>query len=169
MAAALVPAIWVANNWLPNTCARHEAVATRRIKRDFYTKTPAWLLPVFLLALLLALIIALAMRTTVKGQLPACERCGKERRTFLAYAWGSWGAATVLWGVAVYRASGVVALLATVVTLAAIVVSVLGDRFRVTGVVSKDRRWVELKGTSEGFSRAVAEALQGGQPAVPSR
>jgi hypothetical protein len=160
MATAHVPAVWVASRTLPPVCARHEAPATRQSKRDFYTRTPSWVYLTLLIGILVAAIIAMALRTTVKGQLPACERCVSERRKFVATAWASWVLAIALLVLGISLSSTPLLVVSGLAILVALVISVSGDRFRVTGTVSKDRQWVDLKGTSEGFSQLVRQAVE---------
>jgi hypothetical protein len=45
-----------------------------------YSRTPAWVIPIIFVGMLVALLIALAVRTTVWGAWPVCERCETRRR-----------------------------------------------------------------------------------------
>jgi hypothetical protein len=152
--------VWLASGQLPTQCARHEAPATRRSKRDFYTRTPSWVYLTILIGILVAAIIAMAIRTRVKANLPACDRCVAERRKFVLIAWASWAVTLALFVLGAGLSSTPVLILSVVALIAAVVVSCSGDRFRVSGTVSKDRQWVDLKGTSEGFSAQIRQAVE---------
>jgi hypothetical protein len=95
----------------------------------------------------------------VKGKLPACGLCSKERRTFKLAVSGSWGAVVLLFIVAVSTSMIAVLILSLVGALAALVLSFSADSFRVRGVVSNDQMWVELHKSSETFSRLIRQAL----------
>jgi hypothetical protein len=163
-----IPAVWVAEGHLPPTCARHGVPMTTWTSRSFYTRTPWWVFLLFVVSLLIALIVSLAIRTTVSGRLPSCSRCKTERRRFVWSALGAWVASLTLLFV-VPSALSVPSWFLFVLfglVLAALIFSFAGDQFRVTGSVSKDRTWVELKGVSEPFAAAIRQALSAPAPAV---
>jgi hypothetical protein len=168
MATAKVPALWIEHGTLPRRCARHDSLATHHSKRAFYTRTPGWVYPIALAGLLLAAIIASAIRETVKGVLPGCPRCRADRRTFVASVWTAWTGAFVLFFLAAATGSAAVFLLSGLALLGALVLSFCGDHFRVTGVVSKDRQWVDLNGVDSGFASMIEDALRRVAPAEPT-
>jgi uncharacterized membrane protein YdcZ (DUF606 family) len=168
MATTRVPVPWFERHDLPHRCARHDVPSTHLDKRVFYTRTPAWVAVTFLAGVLLFVILAMALRTTAKGALPACPQCTRDRRRFRQWAWAAWIGAAVVFAVAIGMGSSGLILVGVLVLLAAIVVSCCGDRFRVSGFVSKDKMWVELKGVGPEFARMIDEALRP-QPATVSQ
>ena len=83
MAKVRVPAPWLQQGSMPRICARHGIPATRLTKRPFYTRTPAWVIIIVLLSLLVGLIVALAIRKTVHAQLPVCQICDREHKQYV--------------------------------------------------------------------------------------
>ncbi|MDT7571357.1 MAG: hypothetical protein QOE05_1531 [Actinomycetota bacterium] len=166
MATTRLPAPWVQRRDLPHQCARHDVPSSHWDKRDFYTRTPPWVLLTIFIGVLLFVILALALRTTVKGALPACAQCTRDRRRFLLWVGGAWSGTAVVFAAGIGMGSDVLVLLGVLGLLGAIVVSCLGDRFRVSGSVSKDKLWVELKGVGPEFARIVDEALRAPQQAA---
>ena len=98
-------------------------------------------------SLLIAAIVMAAIRTTVRGQLPACATCTSERRRFVAAV--------------------VARIVLLLFTVAALVMSFSGDAFRTRGVLSRDTLWVELKGVDRRFAGQVDRALRA--PTFPVR
>ena len=153
----------MASGTLPPVCARHGGPATRWQRRSFYTRTPWWVLVLIPIALLLALVVALAVRGTVTANLPTCDRCDSERRRFRLSVVAAWvGDVVLLVAFAQLGAAGL--LLWVLTTLAALVWSFSGDRRRVSGRVSNDRLWVQLQGVHASFAAPVIDALR--NPAI---
>jgi hypothetical protein len=95
----------------------------------------------------------------LKGRIPACERCVADRRTFVVRAWASWAVAVALLVAGVSTGSGALTGISALLVVVALVFSFCGDQFRVSGALSKDRTWVDLKGTSESFDAQIRQAV----------
>lgn len=159
MATVRVPVAWIAQGSLPAMCARHERPATRWSDRKFYSRTPVWAVALAVFGLLIAALVAQAIRKTVEGRLPACEQCDTDRRRFVGIVLGAWAADVLLLVASVAGHSGGLLMLWLLATVVALVVSFTGDRDRVSGYVSMDEHWVDLKGASDGFTTAINQAL----------
>ncbi|HTR69993.1 MAG TPA: hypothetical protein VMH41_07160 [Mycobacteriales bacterium] len=129
------------------------------MKRRFYSTPPWWLIILVPFTLLLVLIIALAIRKTVEGPLPACEACANDRRRFVTRVWVGWGVAFALLVLVAAVGSPLVGLLWLLVQLVVLVETFRGDSYRVRGKVSADGQWVELVGADEHFVREIVNAL----------
>ena len=161
-----VPAGWVAAGTLPPCCARHGKPATHWQKRSFHTKTPLWVFALLIIAALVALIVALVLRRTVEGRLPACDDCRRDRRRFVWSVVGAWVFDVVALGVlAQLGTAGFLVWL--LLTVGVLVFSFSADRFRVAGRVSKDTHWVELRGVHTSFASAISGALVPPQQFTP--
>jgi hypothetical protein len=164
MASVNVPTMWIAQSSLPGICARHGGPATQGQRRKFYTRTSPWVLLLVPFTLLLALIVALATRETVEGQLPACERCTRDRRRHIQTVWAGWLASLLVLVIGAANASsgtgGAFLLLWLALTAFMLYWSFAEQRYRVTGRLSKDRQWVELLGADRAFVTALSSALQ---------
>lgn len=167
MTTIVLPVAYVASPLLPPMCARHGVPASKAIKRKFFTATPAWVILIAIFSLLIGAIVALAIRTTVECQLPACEQCTKDRRQFVLIASAAWvgtflSLALGKWGPLLFVAGA----------LGSLVWSFgFGNRRRVSGVVSKDKQSVTLKGVDESFAAeawarmlATANSAAGAHP-----
>jgi hypothetical protein len=167
-ASVNVPTTWLEQGTLPPICARHGCASTRREPRSFYTRTPAWVILLVFVALLIAVMVALAIRVTVKAQLPGCEQCVADRRRYRRSVIAAWMADAVLLFVFA-QLGGAGILLWVLVTAAALVWSFAGNRTVVTGTVSKDRAWVALARVHPAFAGAITTALSGAvqAPALP--
>jgi hypothetical protein len=168
MATVAVPAAWIALGTLPTCCARHGRPATGQARRRFDTKTPSWVLLLCLVAVLIAAVVALALRKSVEGTLPVCDECAAEQRRFKLTVVGAWAADVVVLVLAAQL--GVTGLLIWLLaTLAALVWSFGGgQRYRVTGFLRKDQMWVDLRGVSDEFAAAINAVVRPEQPvAVP--
>jgi hypothetical protein len=138
--------------------------ATYLDTRNFYTRTPPWIALTALVGLLLFVILVLTFRTTVNGALPACGTCAQDRQRFLLWVKVGWLGTVVVFVAAIFTGSGALVLLAVLLAIAATVWSCCAHRFRVSGVVSKDKLWVELKGVGPEFARTIEEGLRPQQP-----
>ena len=164
-----VPTSWMAQNYVPPVCARHGVPATTAARRTFATPPPVWSYLLIVLGVVVFLIVVLATRTKVDTALPGCEQCGQERRRFWSYlaVAGAVSAAVFATGIAI--SSDGLAMLGFFLLLATLVMACLRDRFRVSGTVSRDRAWVNLKGVHERFAAEVNGALAAQPPStVPS-
>jgi hypothetical protein len=155
-----VPVPWVASGHLPPLCARHGTPATRLAKRKFYSRTPFWVFVLIPFSLLIAAIVMAAIRTTVRGQLPACATCTSERRRFVAAVVACWVVWFAMLFVAASLSDGWAVIVVLLFTVAALVMSFSGDAFRTRGVLSRDTLWVELKGVDRRFAGQVDGALR---------
>jgi hypothetical protein len=160
-----VPASWVASGYLPQLCARHGTPATHWTKRKFYSRTPLWVFVLIPFSLLIAAIVMAAMRTTVRGQLPACAACTSERRRFVAAVVASWVGWFATLFVAASLSDGWAVIVVLLLAVVALVTSFSGDAFRTRGALSRDKLWVELKGVDRHFADQLNGALR--QPAYP--
>jgi hypothetical protein len=87
-------------------CARHglPTVESREVK--LYSTTPPWVWLLIPLGLLVAVIVAAALRKTVEAPLwPFCARCHDRRKQMLVPVWGARAAMLVGVGLAVVTSS----------------------------------------------------------------
>ena len=122
---------------------------TRRAQRAV-----VWLL--VLVSLLVAAIVALAIRKSAPGALPACARCVSDRRRFVGSVLGGLSAGVLLFVLGVAASSGALVGLGMVLFAAALLGSLCGDQFRVRGRVRKDLPWVELSGVAPEFAAELS-------------
>jgi hypothetical protein len=155
-----VPAVWLAQGYLPRTCARHGVPASTSCKRSFHTKPPLWVYILILASVLVFLIVVLVMRKTVSGHLPACASCTAERRRYLGSVLGGWVATVALFIAAGLTSSGALLLLGFAAVLAALVWSCCGDLQRVHGSLTADQVWVTLRGAHASFADQLQQALR---------
>ena len=167
MAKVQVPAHWVAANYLPPICARHGGPATSLVKRKFSTRPPGWSYVLILVAVVIFAIVAMAMQFSIATSLPACAECSRDRRRFIGFALSGWAAAIALTVVSFTTTSGALIVLGLLAVVCALVFSFVGDSFRVSGHVSADRGWVNLKGVHATFAAAINNAVRPGAP-VPA-
>jgi|GEM_PF-2112018 len=160
MADIAIPAQWYSQGRMPRICARHGGPATRPLKRSMFTATPPWVWLLVLVSLLIAAIVALAIRRSAVGHLPGCERCVSDRRRFFGAAVGGLSAGLLLFVLGAAAASDVMLLLGLLVFVVALLGSLCGDQFRVRGRLRKDLVWIELRGTAPEFAAEVARGLQ---------
>ena len=154
-----VPATWIAQGYHPRVCARHGVAATADKPRSFHTKDNPWLL-ILLLATPLILI-----RKSVKGPVPMCSLCARERRRDVSILVGTWVLAAVLLTVAVGMASAVVGLLVAVAVLGGCVLLLLNNRNRVVGTLDKKQIWVELRRVHPAYAQLIFQAVHQPQAA----
>lgn len=167
MISLYVPAAWVTQGALPGVCARHGTPTMQWTRRRFLSRTPVWVFVLMIFSLLIGVLVAVAIRKTVIGQLPSCEVCTADRRRYLARIWTVWAADVALLVAAVARTSDALGVLWVLVTLVALIYSLAADRNRVAGVVSADEMWVELKGISSGFAYVVQQGLRAAYAGTP--
>ena len=160
MSTVAVPSAWMAQGYLPPICARHGGRATRVLRRNFYTRVPPWAYLLLLVGVLVFVIVALTVRTTVSTRLPGCERCSAERRRFVLAVVAGWVTACALLVWAIILASGAVLALGVLALAACSIGTFLGDWLRVGGTVSENRAWVQLKRVDCAFAAAVTGALR---------
>jgi hypothetical protein len=168
---ASIPAEWYRVGCLPPVCARHGRPATRRLKRTFYTRTPTWVYLLIVISVLVAAIVALAVRKSAPGSLPGCDQCVAERRRFVWSAVGGWLLGLGLLVLAGVADNGPAAILGLLVLLVALVWTFCGDQIRVRGSLRKDLLWVDLKGVAPEFDAQLRPALglpQHGHPSLPT-
>jgi hypothetical protein len=151
---------------MPRLCARHGGPASRTVKRSFHTPTPPWVLLLILVSLLIAAIVALAIRKSAHGYLPGCARCASDRRGFIAAACGGLTVGLLLTVLGFAVDSAGLLLLSLLVFLVALVGTFCGDQFRVRGRLRKDLQWVELRGVAPGFAAEMTRGLQQAQAAA---
>jgi uncharacterized protein (DUF58 family) len=161
---ASIPAEWYRVGWLPPVCARHGRPATRRLKRTFYSRTPAWVYLLFVFGLLIAAIVAMAIRKSAPGSLPGCDVCVAERRRFVWSSVGGWLLGLGLLVLGGMADNGPAAILGLLVLLVALVWTFCGDQVRVRGSLRKDQVWLDLKGVSAEFAAQVRAEVARTQP-----
>jgi hypothetical protein len=160
-----VPAAAISTGGLQQigVCPRHGRPAFAVRKEKFGSKTPTWVYLLILVALLLAAIIAEAIRKRVEGPVPTCDQCAADKRTFRLQVAGVWIADLVL--MVIGAAGSAVALVAWLaLTLFALVFSFMSSRYRVQGTVSGDGLYVELKDVDSAFASECHRRMAGGQP-----
>ncbi len=167
MATVQVPAHWLAQNYLPPICARHGGPATSAVTRKFSTRPPGWSYVLILIGVLVFVIVVMALQYSLSTALPACAECRQDRRRFIGYALSGWVAAIALTVVSFTTTSGALIVLGLLAVVGALVFSFVGDSFRVSGHVSADRGWVNLKGVHATFAAAIDNAVRPGAP-VPA-
>ena len=166
MADVAIPAQWYGEGRMPRICARHGGPATRSTKRSMFTSTPVWVWLLALVSLLIAAIVALAIRRSVHGYLPACERCVRDRRRFVGSAVGGLTAGLLLFVAGAQAASDLLLVVGLLVFVAALLGSMFGDQFRVRGRLRKDLLWVELRGAAPEFTAEMSRGLQAARAAA---
>jgi hypothetical protein len=168
VANVAIPTQWYSQGRMPRLCARHGGPASRTVRRTFYTPTPPWVWLLVLVSLLVAAIVALAIRTSLPGHLPGCARCVSDRRVFVGSVLGGLTAGVLLFVAGVAAASGVLVGLGMLVVAAALLGSMCGDQFRVRGRLRKDKSWIELSGTAPAFAAEMVRGLQQAHAASPA-
>lgn len=144
---------------LPRVCTRHGFPAIRMQQAPAYSRTPWWVIPLALVSLLLALLIALAMRTTVWGPWPVCGLCETRRQQHRKAMWWCLAAAALMVVAAIALSLPGLLLLEVVLLPAAIVLRGLSDWYRVTSsVVERDRSYVRVKSPAAAFVTALPRA-----------
>lgn len=164
-----VPAHALRANALPTLgiCPRHGQAATRTRKRTFYTATPWWCYLFILAGFLVAVLVIVSIRKQVSGPVPECTTCVSERQRYRGAVTAAWVGSIVVCLVALAKASTGLVLLTCLLGIAALVLSATGDRFRVSGVLSTDQGWLELKGVHPAFVQASHQAMQQAAQAQP--
>ena len=125
-----------------------------------FTATPPWVWLLVLVSLLIAAIVALAIRRSTDGYLPGCERCLSDRRRFIGTVVGGLSVGFLLFAVGAAASSAGLLVLGSVIFVAALLGSLCGDQFRVRGRLRKDLLWIELRGTAPAFAAEMARGLQ---------
>ena len=159
MSSVSVPAVMIEQGALPQVCPRHGVASTRSQQRKFYTRTPAWLLILCAVSLAVPVLVALALRRSIEGSLPACASCTSERKTFVMRCVASWAATLVILLAAAALGNPSLLLLWLLATAGALVFSFAGDGSRVIGDLEKGRQMVQLRGIAPPFAQALAAAL----------
>jgi uncharacterized membrane protein YdcZ (DUF606 family) len=168
MTRVWIPAIWYAQGHLPAICARHGGPATESTSRKIHTKTPPWIYVVMLASPLIGVIVAMCVRKTVPGRIPACARCRTERRNYVLSVIGGWVAAFAVLFAAAAMSSTPLVLIGILGLFAALIWSFCGDIRRVRGNATKDVTWIELHGVCPEFRQEVEQGvLRAGVPVPP--
>lgn len=170
MSGVQVPETWMAQSYLPPLCARHGVPSTSSLKRTFYSKPPPWSYLLIFFGVVVFVLVVTLTRAKVTGNVPACVECARERRRFWLMVLAAWIASLAILVLGITFSKAGVTLLGFFAILGAVIVSLLGDRFRVSGNVSKDRIWVNLKGVHETFAAAVNDGVRAStaSPVEPS-
>jgi hypothetical protein len=156
----LLPPQVVEFGYLPHVCARHGLAARQMKQAPVYSRTPMWVIPLALISLFVGLLIALALRQTVWGPWPVCDRCLARRSMFRNAMWACLAAA-VLSIVGAIAVPSIWLLVATVALLvAAVTFHSSGDWYRVTSAsLDRHRDWVRVKSPAPAFAAAVQRGL----------
>ncbi|MEP7055180.1 MAG: hypothetical protein ABI912_08015 [Actinomycetota bacterium] len=141
--------------WLPPVCPKHGRPADRPVSRKFYTPTPWWVYPFILLSLLVAALIAAAIRKSDQIQMPGCAQCSTSARTRTQVRVGTGVVALIDLSAAVVWGSGGLFVLAIPLVLAWLLSlsSLLDALVQVSG--SLDGPWLKLKGVHPAFIAAL--------------
>lgn len=137
-------------------CPRHGEVGARSKDRTFYARTPIWIYVICVLSLFLGFILHVVTRKKVTGPIPECAICLRQqsaRRRNTVIAWLAVLGLVFLSAALNLTALSIVAFLAVI---AALVYSVLAKDLQ-SGVVTKDRQWVELREVAPAFSARVQD------------
>ncbi|HEX4432861.1 MAG TPA: DUF2510 domain-containing protein [Frankiaceae bacterium] len=154
-----LPQQMVEYGYLPPVCVRHGLPAVRMQRAPSYSRTPLWVIPFMFVGLLLALLIAVAIRVTVWGAWPVCEVCESRRRQLRNATLGCL-AASGLTVVAAIGLSPQWLVLEVLIIPAAIVFWALADWSRVTSsFVDRKLAVVRLKKPSPGFVAALNQSV----------
>ena len=156
MSSVCVPATWIERGTLPPVCPRHGFPSTEMKERKFYTRTPAWVLVLCLVSLAVPVFVALAMRRSVEGLVPACESCAGERVRFMQRSIAFWAATVITLTFAVALGNAALLLLWLAMTAGALVFTFAGDTSQVAGELQKSRSTVQLRGVASPFVQAIA-------------
>jgi Protein of unknown function (DUF2510) len=95
---------------LPCVCVRHGRPAVQMPTAKVYSRSPIWVYPIMLLTLLAGLIVALAIRVTVAGMWPACEKCVANHRRNRLSMWACIVAVPSLIALGIWLDSGFLAI-----------------------------------------------------------
>lgn len=143
----------------PPVCPKHGLASTETTVHKFNTRDSTWLVALIIVSFALALIVAIAIRSSVSGRLPRCEQCARAKRQVIAVVAVSWIVVlATFWPVTV--SGGIPA----VVWFVALVVVTLGsvvapNRVAVRGWLTKDKRFVHLKDVHPNFADQVSALL----------
>jgi hypothetical protein len=157
MSSVRVPATLIERGTLPPVCPLHGLPSTELMARKFYTRTPAWVLALCLVSLAVPVLVALAMRRSIQGQVPACESCAGARVTFVQRSIALWAANAVTLTFAVALGHVWLLLLWLAMTTGGLVFAFTGDRSKVVGELEKGRSVVQLRGVASPFVEAATQ------------
>ena len=129
--------------------------ADRTIKRKFYTPTPVWVIILIIFSLLVALLVALAIRKTDEIGLPGCQSCADATRNRRRIRWGTGIASLVVLIGAGTTGNDALLLLFFIVVLAWLMSfsTLLDSMGAVTGRLYGP--WLQLKGVHPAFVAAM--------------
>src|SRR4051812_23606652 len=127
MSSVSVPAVVVERGLLPPVCPRHGLPSTELKIRKFYTRTPTWVLALCLVSLAIPVLVAMAMRRSIQGQVPACESCSGARVIFIQRLIALWAATAIALALAVLLGNAALLLLGLAMTAGALVFTFAGD------------------------------------------
>jgi hypothetical protein len=166
---AVVPAVYVARGWVPDTCTRHGRPAAGTRKVTFVSKTPTWTYLLLLLGILMFVIVASVMsKKATSPAWPLCEECLATRRRTMSLVWvGSLGIVPLLVLANALdggHGSGLAGFLMVVALLGlpilAVTGGILGAWVRIVGgVVTADGLYVAFP--PEQLHRSLASATSG--------
>lgn len=146
-------------------CPRHGRPASGVRKQKFGSKTPLWIIAIAIFTLLIAAIVAEAIRKRVTGPIPTCGQCDTDRKRFHWQVAGLWALdVALLVGGLSGNAFALLGWLA--LTLIALVYGTQTYRYSVQGTVSDDGMWVELKKVDAAFAEASNRAMAAAQGQV---
>ena len=162
MTDVTIPALALAAHGLPQLglCPRHGQQTTRTSRRSFSTRAPAWSYLLIFVGLLLFLVVVLSVRKQVAGPFPECRECDRDRRRFKLWVAAGWSVSSLVLGLALWKANEPLLGIGSLLLVAALILSGMGDRFRVSGWLSKDEAWLTLKGVHPAFAQASNAAQQ---------
>jgi hypothetical protein len=161
-----VPSAAVQSNALTGLgiCPRHANPAVRSKKRSYYSATPPWVYVLILASLLIAVIIMIAIRKTVTGQVPDCATCMAEQKKRTAIAWVIAAVAVAVLLAGLSATNGLVSLIGFLLLVVAICYPLAAPKKWQQGVVTKDGYWVEMKKVAPAFAAAVQHQVAAATP-----
>ncbi len=145
-------------------CPRHANPAVRAKKRTYYSATPPWVFLLIFAGLLIALIVMVAIRKTVAGQVPDCETCVAEQRKRSIIGWSLALGSVVLVLLGISASQDAITAVGVLALVAALLYPVAAPRKWANGVVTKDGYWVEFKKTAPAFQAAVQQQVAAATP-----
>lgn len=153
---------------MPSVCPRHGLPATGTRTQRFTSPTPAWVMPLIVLSLLIGALIASALAKNEDVQIPTCGECDGDRVRvrFIRLGLGLGGLALLVAGAVVPSAAlGWVGVLLLVVWMFA-VTTIIEPLYAIRGRVVDDS-WLDLRAVHPNFVAALRPNPAWAAPAAP--
>jgi hypothetical protein len=154
-----LPPHMVEYGYLPPVCIRHGLRAVRMQRAPAYSRTPGWVIPLMFVMLLVAALIAAAVRVTVWGAWPVCEACLTRRRQYRNAMFACLAASALSIVAAIgLNQPGWVLLVVLLIPAAMVLWSLSGWNNVTSSVVDRHRGVVRVKNASPAFVAALNQA-----------